>query len=64
LGGWTDKGVSLEVSFAVFVNGFYFEIVNQLKEFFEDKALSSLKVPLYHQQHHFPLSPPAESLWW
>ena len=41
--GWTDKGVSLEICVQILVNGFYLEIVNQLKSFFEDKKLHMLK---------------------
>lgn len=44
LSGWTDNRLSFLISIEIFVNGFYFEIIHQLKNFFGDKQLLGLKV--------------------
>lgn len=44
LSGWTDNRLSFLISIEIFVNGFYFEIIHQLKNFFGDKQLLALKV--------------------
>jgi hypothetical protein len=44
LNGWQNKGGPLEACLEIFVNGYFMEIVKQLKNFFNNQKLMSIKV--------------------